>query len=699
VKRGDAAAIAFLALLVTAMFGDVLFAGRNFYFRDLTRFYYPMKKVVREIVLAGEFPSWNPYNAAGQPLAANPEYEIFYPPQWLILLPEYDLGYRLHIVVHFYIAAFGMYALLRRRQLSIRGALFGAIAFTFGGLLLSSINLLPILFCAVWLPWALLAVEARRFGALAVAMAMPMLAGEPVTIAQMCLIVIAFAAYRRWLVRAAGALVVAGLLSAVQLLPALDHFRDSVRARGFSFAVVSTWSTPPEKLAELLIPGLMGPLAQHARIYWGTAKYGWLDPFYLSVYFGLIAIAFAIAGGILRLPGWWAAWGAMVFSVVLALGKHTPLLRILYESGAFASFRYPEKFLLIGIFALTAFSALVFDRADGRVLSVALIVALAVGLASLALLIVARQPWYGEAFLRFWGVRIHPLASVMVHRSESVWVLGLVRAVIVAAVLLLMKRSPRWSSAAVIWLVVDLAHERIRTAETVDGEFFRAPPAIASHIRPGDRLFHQADWYGAAPIARQYFDLPEMYQVIRDGVFPFTGSAWGIPYALNRDIDQTFLKHTADLNAAMAAARNRGEPNWWKPFMAMSAATHRAMYLPFDPKRLQPIILVPEGENRRFRAEGGTVTVLEERSNSVLVEVQSQEKTRLVCSVTRHKYWHAAVDGRSVDVDPVNIAFQAVDVPAGRHRVALEYRNPLIVAGGAISLAALLGLIFFMIRS
>ena len=137
-------------------------------------------------------------------------------------------------------------------------------------------------------------------------------------------------------------------------------------------------------------------------------------------------------------------------------------------------------------------------------------------------------------------------------------------------------------------------------AETSEKSFFRTKPPIADQVPNGDRLFHQADWYGAAPVARQYFDLPEMYFVIRNGLFPMTGTAWEIPYALSRDIDQTFLVHSAELNAAMVQLRNRGVSRWWEPLMTMSAASHRAMYLPFDSKRLQPIIIVRERTNPRF---------------------------------------------------------------------------------------------------
>ena len=91
-RRTDALAVASLALIVTIAFGDVLVGVDNFYMRDLTRYYYPTKQILREIVQGGEFPYWNRYFSGGQPMAANPEHEVFYPFTWLILLPSYDAG-------------------------------------------------------------------------------------------------------------------------------------------------------------------------------------------------------------------------------------------------------------------------------------------------------------------------------------------------------------------------------------------------------------------------------------------------------------------------------------------------------------------------------------------------------------------------------------------------------------------------------
>src|SRR5437763_1051184 len=204
-RRTDALAVASLALIVTIAFGDVLFGVDNFYMRDLTRYYYPTKQILREIVQGGEFPYWNRYFSGGQPIAANPEHEVFYPFTWLILLPSYELGYRLLILVHLYIGILGMYVLSRSMELRPFAAWFGGISFGLGGLYLSEVNLLPILFCAAWLPLTcmfvrrfLLGRRLRDFAAASFFLGLQFLVGEPTTVMQTGILIGLYALYRGW---------------------------------------------------------------------------------------------------------------------------------------------------------------------------------------------------------------------------------------------------------------------------------------------------------------------------------------------------------------------------------------------------------------------------------------------------------------------------------------------------------------------
>src|SRR6185295_13097591 len=160
-ERGrDVFAVGIIFLVITILFADVLFLGSSFYRRDLALYHYPLKYSVRDVVRGGEFPYWNPYYAGGQPLAANPQNEVFYPPTWITFLVQYDLAFRLHIMLHFYLGALGAYLFLRSLKLRVESAVLGALMFVLGGLWYSLLHVLPFLFCTVWIPW--IALFARR---------------------------------------------------------------------------------------------------------------------------------------------------------------------------------------------------------------------------------------------------------------------------------------------------------------------------------------------------------------------------------------------------------------------------------------------------------------------------------------------------------------------------------------------------------
>ncbi|HEX2121081.1 MAG TPA: hypothetical protein VHL59_05495, partial [Thermoanaerobaculia bacterium] len=403
-RRNDVLALSILALLATAFFIDVLIGTQNFYMRDLTRYYYPTKQVLREIVQNGEFPYWNRYFSAGQPIAANPEHEVFYPLTWLILLPSYDLGYRLHILIHVYIGLFGMYALLRSMELRPPAAFFGALSFALGGIYLSYVNLLPIMFCAAWLPLTclyvrkfLLAPSVRHFALASLFLGLQFLIAEPTTVMQTGFLIGMYALYRGWyavrdwdrpwaeaipemLTRVAFIALISGAAFAVgaaQMLPALDHVGDSARSRAFDFSLVSAWSMPWAKFAELIYPNFLGHIAVNRIMwYWGGGLYpGMGSPFLFNIYSGLLITALAVAGFFVRPRGGRFVLILCLCSAAIALGGHTPVLELLYKIGVAQSIRYPEKFILVAIFAAIIFGAQMLDRmlaGDERVRDAAL---------------------------------------------------------------------------------------------------------------------------------------------------------------------------------------------------------------------------------------------------------------------------------------------------------------------------------------
>jgi uncharacterized membrane protein YfhO len=87
-----------------------------------------------------------------------------------------------------------------------------------------------------------------------------------------------------------------------------------------------------------------------------------------------------------------------------------------------------------------------------------------------------------------------------------------------------------------------------------------------------------------------------------------------------------------------------------------------------------------------------------ESANDAAIDVVADGTSFLVMSVTAHKYWTIFIDGVEARAVLTNLGYQGIVVPRGRHLVTMRYRNPLIAAGAAISLATLLALLFFGVR-
>jgi len=601
-------AIALLAVLVTLPFADVLFSDARFYVRDLTRYYYPTKKILREIVRGGEFPYWNRHYSAGQPIASNPEYEVFYPLQWLILLPDYDLGYRLHILIHVYIAAFGMYALLRHLRLRIAAALFGAIVFSTGGLLVSYINLLPILFAAVWIPWIgwllLRAIDrptASRIAATGLVLGVQALVGEPTTLVQTWGLVLLVAGWVGWgrgrarsaalaLTLAVVVLVIGFAGGAVQLLTAAEHVGDSARVRGFSLGLVTTWSMHPARPLELFAPHVFGHLFGE-RTYWGSGMYrNTASPFIYSIYLGLPLAVFAIAAFASRVKGRAVGGVVIIASTVVALGEHTPLYPFLYELGVVRSVRYPEKFLFPALLCLVLFGAFGFDRflrREGTVRRFVLVASVSVAIVSGILAVAFFTPLAHTFFETVWGISDSARIARLIPLARTDWILSTMIAGGVAGLVVLATKARRawWYAFFLLLVTADLVPVGRGVLPRIDRSFFDEP-AIASELdsdRTNYRIFHEVDWYGRSELARKYFATGDRaYQVIRNGMYPMTPALWGFQTVLERDYDKTALLPTIDLVDAMWQVRDAGQKRWREIFGEMSNARYRSKYRPFD---------------------------------------------------------------------------------------------------------------------
>ena len=787
--RRDAGAAAFLITLPTLFFADVLLGLANFAMRDLTRYYYPTKQIYRRIVYGGEFPLWNRYFHGGQPLAANPEHEIFYPLTWLTFLPSYDLGYRLHILAHVYIALFGMYALLRSMRAHRGAALFAAISWGMGGLYLSYINLLPIFFCAAWLPLTclyarrfLIGRAIRDFALASLFLGIQCLVAEPTTVLQSGFLIGMYGLYRGWhgpetadgevdvgsraessrlMVRGRRMLTNTGWIGlislcafavgAVQMMSAMDHAGDSARARPFAFELVSAWSMPLGKLAELVYPNVLGHVQLDGEIrYWASALYERRGaPFIFSVYPGLAVAALVAAGVLCRIRGWAFLMTLAVFSTVVALGDGTPLLRFLYDAGIAQSIRYPEKFVLIGIFAGTVFAARALERilsGDERLRNAAAGFALATAIIAGSISLIGFRPSSVHAWMTFFDL---PPASETFYYLSLAWdgwrvatLRGLLLFLLLLSALSVHRRL--WWAAAAIFLCADLGPVVHQLNPRLPARFFTGTPEVLTTLAPNRgefRVFHEADWFGGDQVGLVFPRGDATYWITRNGLFPTFPVAYDVRTVLDRDYDETSLLRTIDYLNAMWKVRASGRRDWYRPFMAMSNAWYRGViadesqWQGREVERAMPVQFIEGPHHPRYyfaetivQTSGaddfarklstasypdrvafigrppfvpaeGKVTGIRERSNGAIIDVTAEGRAFLVMSVTAHKYWKVTVDGRPVEAIVTNIGYQGVVVPPGRHRVEMTYRNGVMIAGAVVSAAALTLIIGVLIGS
>lgn len=745
-RRADALALLSLVALITILFADVLFLGQSFFGRDV-QYHHPMKHVVRQAMLSGEFPYWNRLLEAGQPLAANPAYELFYPPQWLVLLPDFRAGYDLHILLHVYLAAVGMYVLARVLRLRISVALFAALAFGLGGPVLGFTGaMLPFLFSMTWLPWIAAFVvryhRARRgidFALAALVLAMQFLIGEPVVLLQtLAVLFIAALFFERRLVPHVIALIVAAFcLAGIQIVPAIDHAGDSVRAEPFQYSAVRTWSFPPERIIEPFFPRFAGEpdvltYAGRTRFYQGRV------PFVASVYAGLLAAVLLLAGLVTRRPGWTFVATILAGAYVVALGDHTPLLRVLYELGPFRAIRYPEKFVLVASFLAIVFAARVFEdllAGDERLRRTAMIIASVVCAIAAAAWLISFLPSWPEMSRAYWRADVAPHLDA----SRTEWLLAAMRAAALAVLLARLARLPRAAAVLLLFTIVDLLPVTNGLSPREDSRFLDAPPLLRALAPPGQRTFPEAA--AMVDAARVEVPLPlfEGMLLDRNALAPYWPLAWGRETVIGIDYDETNLQASHRFRLAALIARQQNLPAYPRQFMSMANATvrlaspgRRAVHdrlrqdgveaVTVDVVR-EPVaapryrfatstigcgdmldclarmrvdegaVLVP---GRSIRVASGTVEQVVETANTARLRVRARGTALLVTSVTDHKYWTATVDGNPVPIGPANLAFQGVLVPAGEHQVVFRYRNPLVATGGALSAASLLMLALFV---
>ena len=736
-------AVGLLLVLVVGLFWRVLFCGETFGDRDLAFYYHPAKSLIAPLARASQgFPLWNPFFASGQPFAANPEHEVFHPLTALFFFLPFELAFRLQVILPILAAVGSMYLLLRVLRRSRLASMFGALGWGFGGYLLSSTNLLPILFAASILPFTLAFVvrlmrrpRGSDMAALALCVGVQCLAGEPSTLLATPLLCTA-AALSAWRGRSrfGPAAVVASLVlgiavGAITILPGAHHAGKTVRAAGLDLSLAGDWSLPPVRVLDLLSPNVLGHVeTSNERLYWGRRLYPRREsPYFFSLYPGLVVtlLAFAAWGRRFRaLLPWIAVAG---FGWLLSLGDHFVLWQMLRHLPIVSGIRFPEKYALLFILPVVVASAYGYDQVvmGGRKAQRWL----ARGLAGLAIL--AMMAAAVIALVARHGTVDFPW---QVATGDALRVAG-----VAAALLVVLWPRLRWGRttralAVCAVLTLDLVTAGREAMHTTPVHALVTPPASfvpllnqgADHL-----IYHAAEWH------------PSMGNVEGTAKPPLPAQ-WGLAMTLETDFDLTFLRWTDDGTRAFrkaieeepslarpllqrrgvtAVVQFRQGAHWQEGFVAAPAGQNPVEVVFIHGQ--QPIVFAAAHVEIVHGTEGWLAAVhrLQGRvRDSVCVddaslasfpvppspaEVQVRSRTPesiamdvdakgpnpsfVAFNQTWDEGWRLTMDNQPALLLRTEVSLSGFVVPPGKHRILIAYGDGWVDAGAAISIVAILG--------
>jgi hypothetical protein len=726
-----------LALLIFASFPQVLLGLQTFVVRDYGFFAYPLAHFQQECFRHGELPLWNPYNNCGVPFLAQWNTMPLYPPALIYLLLPLQWSLSFFCLLHLWFAGFGMYFLARRWAGNSFAAAFAGVAFAFNGLTLNLLMWPSHIATLSWMPWVVLAVEmawregGRKIILAAFAGTLQMLAGGPEVIFLTWVLLLAlwiqqFAKGESprvsmlWRFPLVMALVIA--LAAAQLLPFLDLAAHSQRSAGYAD---TRWSMPGWGWANFLVPMAFG-MTHTEGIFFQNGQY-WTSSYYLGI--GTLWLAL-LAVWTIRERRVWLLGAVSLVALIFAFGENTfiyPALRKIIPQLSLMT--YPIKYVILAAFLaplLAAFALAHQQNLRNVEKSAFQKRVVLVGTVLLALI----------AGILFWAWRF----AFSTDDVQATLLNGLSRAaflILTGGLLFVLTRenAPGLRHIAPLILILTAwldvyTHEPAQNPAVPSSVYelnlaraklaMQPQPALGESramVTPkatmdfinfalGDpknnflvkRLGYCANCnlLDAVPKVDGFFSLMPREN---DGLISLLYGATNANFPKLNDFlgvsqitapDEFFHWQPRRTFLPLVSAGQ-------KPVFLDDAGTLRALTQPdFDGGKM--VFLPPEAKSLVTVTNQTTARVINSqfKAQSVETEVEAAGPSLVVVAQTYYHDWRVYVDGKPVPLLRANYAFQAFQIPAGRHHVRLVYEDRMFQFGAAVSICMVVNCFIFL---
>lgn len=735
-RRGYGLAAAAWPVLVAAFHWRAARPGTALAGPDLRFFFYGIREAVAASLRRGELPGWQRGLFLGYPLPGDPQAALFDPATWLTLPWDAPRALTLGALLHLVVGGWGMLWWMRQRDLPAAAGLLAALLFALGAK--QTVHLQHWNFAAstAWWPWMLGGLEAfaaagrgRYLLVTAVAAALSWFGGAAqmayfgTLVAGAYAVVLAPALWRRRPADAVLALLAAPLgllLAGPAVLPAAELARLGPRGAGVDYSFTTSWKWPDRQgLALLLLP----------RAFGGSWQVDEMNLWEATGYLGILPLALAAAAPLRRRGAWlflllgvagvWLCFGEDAW-----LGLHHLLYRWLPGFGAF---RNPTRTLMVTSFASAllsaeALAALLEPGGERRALRAGAVLTAAAAAALLlprlsaftldraaaahGAVVAAGLAWAGVAWLgvrsallrRRWTAAAWALAAVVLCGVDLHLAFGSWNEVAPAAaevpplaeVAALLPPAPAPRRVAVIAHWGETANAALRRG--FEGATGYGPSSIQrvralleatqeDRLAPPTPVSHDVNFPRPRP-ASALWPLFATPLVVSDEPQPLprVGEArpeypWQGPLGIYRAeaLPRVFWTGSWELHGDEGIA----EP------LRRAARGEVALLADPLPGLPPPAPAAPPLPAADVRVEPDRLTAT----------VDAPAPGLAVVLDPFFPGWKATVDGLPAPIARADYAFQAIPVPAGRHRLALSYRSGSLRRGALLGAAALGGLL------
>jgi hypothetical protein len=670
-------------------------------FSDIEGYHYPLLHYAFITLQHGHLPEWDPTIYCGLSLVGNVQAALLYPPNWLMFALNFHrrhlsyMGLQILVMLHMWLAFMFCYLWFRNRRLVQLASILGGGVYAFSGYMMSQNNHVGVATGMTWTPFALWGIDQalerrswRPLWKVAAASALCFLAGFTPTWFVFCFIVAIYAlvrAGRHWGVTAAtaAALVFSLLLSAVQLLPAMDassmknfepHFGNGVQEWEFYLSY--------------FIPN-----------YFDLERgLGWGAPPGVYMYLGAAALV-ALAWLVIRRN----------------FRAHLPALAIIAGCSFFLANVNGSAWQLVQKNTLLAQVCRGFNFLEGLAIAAALITA--VSLDDLLKRSLRPLPrwllWVAAAALLAWSARLFVIWLPGGADFAGHWASAADSAIMVVLLALgcLVYRASAGRRRAVVAVIIVLAvgmeYKTFGASRrfsawngAVDKEYGWTPfPGIDEAVYReiwAHREYRLAlDESVLQPTHLRHYELTSP-----QGFDPFLTAQYRrfIESYVSFSTDRLFYMAPEQQEMLRGLAVRYFITKKDRPsFVSMLASPDfrqlkpwpESDYAVFEFLKAEP----PYGFDAGSGRDAAGVEKVAWHAGRRTFRTNSATGGRFVLVEQFFPGWHATVDGRPVPIERWHQAFQAIEVPPGSHRVSFEFRSGSLRLGAVISIVALAGLI------